>query len=110
MADEPTPGELRRSLDDIRQDLRERYTALGARLDALAASIVGQPVYQAHVDSARREHDELAKDIAALEARFDADQRQRSADRRLILMALFTSILAPLALLVVQTFLRSKGT
>lgn len=67
-------------------------------------------MYQAHVDSARREHDELAKDIAALEARFDADQRQRSADRRLILMALFTSILAPLALLVVQTFLRSKGT
>lgn len=109
MADEPTPGELRRSLDDVRQDMRERYTALGARLDALSASLVGQPVYQAHVDTARREHDELAKDIAELGARFEADQKQRAADRRLILMALFTSILAPLALLVVQTFLRGKG-
>lgn len=106
MPDAPTPGELQRSIADIRQDLRERYAALGVRLDGM----VTNAVWQAHIDTTRREHDELGKDIAALEARLDADQRQRAADRRLILMALFTSILAPLALLVVQTLLRSKGT
>lgn len=120
MADEPTPAawqreldnvrqDVRGNLDAIRQDVRERYAAQGARLDAVPNQMVGLPVWQAHLEATRREHDELKQDIGALDARFEADQRQRAADRRLILMALFTSILAPLALLVVQTLLRSKG-
>lgn len=105
MADEATPGELRRSLDDVRSDLRERHAALNQRMDTM----VPVPLYQAHIDQARREHDDLAKDIADVVARMDSDQRQRAADRRLVLMALFTSIIAPLLLLVLSTYLRGRG-
>ncbi|GAA3957714.1 hypothetical protein GCM10023085_45280 [Actinomadura viridis] len=110
MADDPTPGELQRNISDLRHDLRDRHAALSQRLDALAREMVGLPLYQAHVETARREHDELAKDITDVVARLDADQRQRSADRRMILLALFTSVLAPLTLLILQLYLRGKGT
>ncbi|MFB4306998.1 hypothetical protein [Actinomadura sp. GTD37] len=106
MTDEPpTPGELRRSIEDIRLDLRERHHALNQRLD----TTVPLALWQAHLEASRREHDELAKDIADVNARMDADQRQRSADRRLILMALFTSVLAPLGLVLLQIMMRTKG-
>lgn len=109
MADEPTLGELRRNIDDLRQDLRDRHAAQGQRLDDLARGMVPQSLFQAHLETARREHDELGKDIAELAARFEADQKQRAQDRRMILVALFTSVLAPLAMLMVSTYLRGKG-
>lgn len=105
MADDPTPGELRRALVDLREDQRERYAAFNQRLDAA----VPVPLFQAHIAEARREHEELAKDLADVLAEVRSDQRQRSADRRLVLMALFTSILAPLLLLVVTTYMRGRG-
>lgn len=105
MPDEPTPGELRRSLADVREDLRERYAAVNQRIDTM----VPAPVFNAHTAEARREHDDLAKDIAAVLARVEADQRQRSADRRLVFMALFTSIIAPLLLLVLSIYLRGQS-
>lgn len=106
MPDEISPGELRQRLVDFRDDQRERHAELGKRIDGT----VPLPLFQAHIAEARREHDELAADIADVKAKIEADQRQRAADRRLILMALFTSILAPLALLVAQTYMRGKGS
>lgn len=109
MADEPTVGELRRNVDDIRRDMRDRHAALGQRLDEMARGTVPLSLYQAHLEASRREHDELGKDIADLAKVVESDQKQRAADRRMVLLALFTSILAPLMLLLVSTYLRGKG-
>lgn len=107
MADEVSPAEqLRQRFADFRDDVRERHADLGKRIDGT----VPLPLFQAHIAETRREHDEMAKDIADVVARVDADQKQRAADRRLVLMALFTAILAPLALLFIQTYMRGKGS
>lgn len=105
MGDEPTPAELRRTLADVRDDIRERHSHLNQRIDRC----LPLDLYRAHVESSQREHDELAKDIADLRAALSADQDRRAADRRMILTALFTSILAPLALLLIQAYLSVRG-
>ncbi|SEG45146.1 hypothetical protein SAMN04489712_105288 [Thermomonospora echinospora] len=109
---EPTTGELSRSLADAKTDFRERSAALSARIDTMTPLAL----YQAHVEGARREHDELAADIAALSARLDAEreqrenaERQRAADRRMTLTAIFTALLAPLALMLLQFYVISRG-
>lgn len=105
MADELSLGALHQRLADVRDDMRERHADLGKRIDGT----VPLPLFQAHTAEARREHDELAKDIADLKAAIEADQRQRAQDRRMILTALFTSILAPIALLFIQSYMNSRG-
>jgi hypothetical protein len=114
--EDPTPGELQRNI----VDLRDRHNVLGQRLDTMSKDLVPVELYKAHLETTRREHDELGKDItdlssrqerdhAELVARMDEERRQRSADKRLILMALWTSILAPVMLLLLSTYLRGKG-
>ena len=106
MPDGISPGELLQRFIDFRDDQRERHADLGKRIDGT----VPLPLFQAHTAEARREHDELAKDIAEVKALVDADQRQRAQDRRMILTALFTSILAPIALLFIQSYMISRGS
>jgi hypothetical protein len=105
VADEISLGALPQRFADFRDDQRERYAELGKRLDGS----VPLPLFQAHTAEARREHDELAKDIAEVKAMIEADQRQRAQDRRMIFTALFTSILAPIALLFIQSYMNSRG-
>jgi ABC-type nickel/cobalt efflux system permease component RcnA len=106
VADEPSPWELQRTLAAIREDMREGFKGLNQRLD----KHVTTELFNAHLEAERSRHEEHKEDIAAIATAHEADKRQRATDRRMIWMAVFTSILAPLVLLLISSYLRSKGT
>lgn len=106
MADEPSPWELHRTLASIREDMREGFKALHLRLDRN----VSVELFNAHLEAERSSHEEHEKDITEIKAEREAEKRQRASDRRLIYMAVFTSVLAPLFLLLISLYLTSKGT
>ncbi|MBN6054503.1 hypothetical protein JYK22_21355, partial [Nonomuraea sp. RK-328] len=110
--DEPTPWELHRTVEALRRSVETGFNSLNARLDR----VVTNDLFQAYQQAVRREFDDHASDLAALKADREADKKeretektQRANDRRLIGLAVFTSIIAPLALLIVQLWL-NKGT
>jgi septal ring factor EnvC (AmiA/AmiB activator) len=138
LPDEPTPGELQRNVADLRADVRERDAAMGKRMDALGRDLsqdvrerdaalgkrmdaqgadlsqrldrkVTQDLFNAHLEADRREKEELRQDNTELRAQLQRAQERSSTDRRLVLMALFTAVLAPLFFLLLNTFLRAKG-
>jgi hypothetical protein len=138
VADDPTPGELQRNIADLRgdardrdaalsaridgmgkdlsQDIRERDTALGKRMDAQGQDLsqrldrkVTQDLFNAHLEADKREKDELKADNAELRASLQRAQDRSAADRRLVLVSLFTAVLMPLGFLILNTYLRSKG-
>lgn len=104
--DEPSPWELQRTLAAIREDMREGFKGLNQRLD----KHVSVDLFNAHLEADRSRHEEHEKDLAAVVAEREADKRQRASDRRMIWMAVFTSILAPLFLLLISLYLTGKGT
>ncbi|MEU4967765.1 hypothetical protein [Streptomyces smyrnaeus] len=112
MSEEPTLGEIARRLDAVHQALREDIHEVGARLDT-RVSMERYTVEQASRDETGRV---LAERVRALEEARDADARQadadrrtaddrRRADRRLV----FTALIAPIALLLLQTYLAARG-
>jgi hypothetical protein len=105
VADEPTPWELQRTLAAIREDMREGFKGINQRLDRN----VSVELFNAHLEAERSRHEEHEKDIAEIKAGREAEKQQRSSDRRLIFMAVFTSILAPLFLLLISLYLSNKG-
>jgi hypothetical protein len=106
VADEPTPWELQRTLAAIREDMREGFKGINLRLDRN----VSVELFNAHQEAERSRHEEHEKDIAEIKAEREAEKNQRASDRRLIFMAVFTSVLAPLFLLLVSLYLTSKGS
>jgi len=106
VADEPSPWELQRTLAAIREDMREGFKGLNQRLD----KHVSVDLFNAHLEADRSRHEEHEKDISEIRAERKTDKQQRASDRRMIWAALFTSIIAPLFLLLISSYLRSKGT
>lgn len=105
MADEPTPWELQRTLGAIREDMREGFKGLNQRLDRnVSVELFG--AFQKAVDA---KFGDIEKDVAEIKAAREAEAGQRASDRRLILAAVFTSVLAPLFLLLLNQYLSSKG-
>ncbi|HEY9375051.1 hypothetical protein [Streptomyces sp.] len=106
MADEPTPWELHRSMEALRRSVETGFNSLNARLDKL----VPVDLFQAYQQAVQRQFDEHEREIAALNAARDAEKNQRSADRRLIGLAVFTAFVSPLVILLIQLWLTGKGT
>ena len=101
MADEPTLGELDRRMVAMHADLKEDIGQLGTRLDGKLSSDVAELRMKA-----------LERDIAAanartaeLEAELAQRDRQRGADRRLLV----TALVAPLLLWLVQVYASTRG-
>jgi hypothetical protein len=104
--DAPTPWELQRTLAAFREDMREGFKGLNQRLDRN----VSVELFNAEMAAARGRFEDHEKDIAEIKAERDAEKNQRASDRRLIFMAVFTSVLAPLFLLLISLYLTSKGS
>ncbi|MFI6681865.1 hypothetical protein [Kribbella sp. NPDC050470] len=95
MADEPTIGEVVRVIADLRRSV-----------DQLAGKVLTVEVWKAERESIELRLRENEKDIAALEARTTADREKRerekaeadnraASNRRQALIAVLTSIIAP---------------
>jgi hypothetical protein len=90
----------------IREDMREGFKGLNQRLDRN----ISVEVFQAYQQAVAAKFEDMAKDIADINAERDAERGQRATDRRMIFTAVFTSIIAPLVFLLLNLYLTSKGT
>lgn len=112
MPDDPTLGEVMRRLEDVRQDLKEDFRELGARLDSKVSMERYQLEQQAR-DTAtatlleRVRGIEEARTQEADKARQDAQKLadRRAADRRLA----FTAIIAPVLMLLLTVYINARG-
>jgi hypothetical protein len=99
-------------MEALRRSLESGFASLNSRLDR----VVSSELFHAHQQAVRREFDDHASELAALHAaraddkkERDAEKAQRANDRRLIGLAVFTSIIAPLVILLIQLWLTSRG-
>lgn len=110
--DDPSNGELARRLELIHADLKEDFRDLAKRLDA-KVSVERYEIERRNRDEV---HDQMMARIAAIEEARAQEQRQaeadrraagdrRRADRRLI----FSALVAPVLLLLLQAYLAAKG-
>jgi hypothetical protein len=110
--DGPTLGEIARRLEAVHADLKEDLREYGSRLDK-KVSLERYQLEQAARDAAVTA---AAERVRALEEAREADAREadrqrravedrRRADRRL----LFTALIAPVLLLLVQVYINAQG-
>jgi hypothetical protein len=93
-------------MEALRHTLESGFNSLNARLDRVVSSELFA-AYQQHV---QKEFDDHERELAALRADREADKKEREANRRLIGLAVFTSIIAPLVILLIQLWLNSGRT
>lgn len=112
MSDEPTLGEIVRRLEAVHADLKEDFRELGSRLDSKVSMERYVIEQQARDDAAkvllervRGIEDARAEEQRQQEADRRAAEQQRRNDRRLI----FSALIAPVLLLVLQTYLATRG-
>lgn len=94
MADEPTPGEMVRRLEDRLADVRDDIQQLGRRMD----DKVDQKVYDLR-------HEALGARVATLETRREQDAEKLVATRRWLIGAVLIPLIAvllPVVLLLMQ--------
>jgi hypothetical protein len=101
MADEPTLGELARRLEAVHQDLKEDLREHGRRLDGK----VSNEVFKLEQAAQDRATQALGDRMKSAEDTTRERDRQRAADRRLILAAL----VIPVLLVLLQVYLTAKG-
>lgn len=112
MSDEPTLGEVVRRLEHVHLDLKEDFRDLAGRLDSKVSMERYQLEQQAGQDRERTLSERLrALEEAREQERQDAeDERRRAADRRRAdRRLLFTALVAPVLLIVLQVYLNSQG-
>lgn len=112
MAEEPSNGELARRIDagfgDLKEDMRDLAKRLDSKVDTGTLALQQQAQDERHaalageVKSIRDARQKEAED-KQLEGR--AREVQRAADKRLI----FTALVAPVLLLLLQVYLATKG-
>lgn len=101
MPDEPTLGEVVRRLEAVHQDLKEDLRDVAGRLD----SKVSLERYQYEQHGRDEAHKVLLERVKGLEDAAKERDRQRAADRRLIL----TALVVPLLLVLLQAYLATRG-
>lgn len=112
MPDEPTLGEVVRRLEAVHQDLKEDFRELGHRLDS-KVSMERYLLEQQARDDSLKLLDERVRGIESEREREERERREesqrqadkRASDRRL----LFTAIIAPVLMLLLQLYLNAKG-
>lgn len=117
MADEPGGWELKRSHEQLRQDMRDGFNQLGQHLD----KVVTAEAFAAEQRRVDDKHRDLAEDIAAEraarqaaiaeeeKAREKGDQRQQESLDRLVANQkwIIVTILIPIALFVANLLIRT---
>lgn len=112
MADEPTLGEVVRRLEAIHVDLKEDLREYGARLDKK----VSVERYELERRAADDVHRQVIERVAGIETAREREKQeaeaarrrqedQRRSDRRLV----FSCLVAPFLLLLLQAYLAARG-
>ena len=112
MPDEPTLGEVVRRLEAIHQDLKEDLREYGTRLDKK----VSIERYELERRAADEVHRQVIERVAAIEAGrlqekrdAEAEQRKRDDERRGDRRLVFSCLVAPILLLLLQAYLAARG-
>lgn len=92
MSDEPTPWELQRALEQLRQDLREGFRSVNDRLDRVPTSDL-MAAWQARYD---QQLADVRKDVAEIQEDRKLEARQRMATHRAAIGAIVTAVIAPI--------------
>ncbi|MFG1997866.1 hypothetical protein ACGFNU_01810 [Spirillospora sp. NPDC048911] len=92
-SDDPSLGELARTLARVESFMRERFAELGNRLDRMVTA----ELYAATQQTVQQQMDALREDVEELKAARRRDEDRRSADRRL---ALYSAVVPALLLTV----------
>jgi hypothetical protein len=93
-------------VEALRRSVDAGFNSLNSRLDR----VVTNDLFQAHQAAVQRQFDDHEREIAGLKAERDADKNQRANDRKLIGLAVFTALVSPLVILLIQLWLTSKGS
>jgi hypothetical protein len=110
--DDPSNGELARRLEAVHQDLKENFREIAQRLDA-KVSVERYEIERRNRDDV---HVAIIERIAAIETARAEEQRKaqearqkaaddRRADRRLI----FSALVVPVLIVLLQAYLAAKG-
>ncbi|MFF2502207.1 hypothetical protein ACFVTY_02240 [Streptomyces sp. NPDC058067] len=112
MADDTTLGEVARRLEAIHVDLKEDLREYGARLDKK----VSVERYELERRTADDVHRQLIDRIAVIEAArlqekkdAEAEQRKRDDERRSDRRLVFSALVVPVLLLLLQAYLAARG-
>lgn len=112
MTPEPTPGEVDRSLQQFRQDIREDFRELSrsvregfAQMSARLDKVPSLDVYNADKLRAEEKNAELRERIKAIEEGREADAKSHAANRRWIIGA----ILVPVGVAILEVILLAGG-
>ena len=112
MADEPTLGEVVRRLEAIHADLKEDLREYGARLEKK----VSVERYDVERRTADDVHRQVIERVAAIEAErvqekreAEAERRKREDERRADRRLVFSCLVAPVLLLILQAYLAARG-
>ncbi|MGP4095487.1 hypothetical protein [Nonomuraea sp. KM90] len=90
-ADEPTLGEVVRSLARIERDLGTRFDGITARLDR----VITVELYEAHQKAVEQRFVAVESEATDLKEQRLRDDEKRTADRRMVVGALITAKLSP---------------
>lgn len=101
MADDPTLGELARRLEDRVGDIREDIKQLGGLIDKR----VSGERYLLEQQARDEGHRLVVERIKGLEDAAREKEKERAADRRLIL----TALVVPVLLVLLTAYLAAKG-
>ena len=87
---EPTLGEVVRTLERFEQDVSRRLDELKAAFDRAVTA----DVYDAHRTAMNSRIDTALAEVAELRTELDAEKRERRADRRIIVAAALSLLVA----------------
>jgi hypothetical protein len=112
VADEPTIGEVMRTLNGLQRFVEQSQASVQRSVEQLAIRVLTVEVWKAEREAIEIRLRENEKDIATLEARAEAERSKREAEkraaddrassmRRQAIFAVFTSVIAPIAVGVI---------
>jgi hypothetical protein len=108
VADEPTPAEVTRRLDDFKDDVREDLRELRARFDRTVAS----DVYTADNRARDEREGALAARVKELEDQRDAAERRSEDSKRRLAESrrwLIAAVLLPLGTAIAEIVITLRG-
>ena len=112
MADEPTLGEVVRRLEAIHADLKEDLREYGTRLDQ-KVSVERYEIERRTADEVHRTVIERIAQIESARAQekqdAEAERRKREDERRSDRRLVFSCLIAPVLLLLLQAYMASRG-
>jgi hypothetical protein len=112
VADEPTLGEVVRRLEAIHADLKEDLREYGTRLDK-KVSVERYEIERRTADEVHRQVIERLAQIESARAQeqrdADLERRKREDERRGDRRLVFSCLIAPVLLLLLQAYLAARG-